>query len=136
MVGAGCQPPGDGEPAVREDRLAGHPAPDLLQLVDAFDGRVHCDEACVERADRAAHDDVGYDARLEQRLQRAPLRGAETAATGEDHGLADVAGGPPRRRGGVTPSTAPERENRHVVPPTVAPPMPFMSARTVLEVSR
>src|SRR3954453_9267177 len=136
MVGARREPAGDGEPAVREHCLAGHAAPELLQLVDACDRGVDGDEGRVERSHRAAHDDVGHDAGLEQRLQGAYLRRAETAATGEDDSLADLRGRPAGGRGsGVTPSTPPQRENRHVAPPTVAPPTPFISARTVFEVS-
>src|SRR3954447_2417643 len=135
MVRARSEPAGDGEPAVREHCLAGHAAPELLQLVDASDGRVDGDEGCVERSHRAAHDHVWHDACLEQRLQGAYLRRAETAATGEDDSFADLRGRPAGGRGSVTPSTPPQRENRHVAPPTVAPPMPFMSARTVFEVS-
>src|SRR3954453_5187823 len=121
MVGAGGQPAGDREPAVREDGFPGHAAPQVLELVDAGGGRIHRHEGGVERAYRTTHDDVGRDPRLEQRLQRADLSGAQAAAAGEDDGLADLPGGPSLGRGGLTPSASPERENRHVVPPTVTP---------------
>src|SRR5262245_8446946 len=64
--------------------LAPHPAPELLQPVEAVLRLVARDQAGIDGADRGADDPIRLDARLVQGLIDARLVGAERAPALED----------------------------------------------------
>ena len=65
-------------------------APQCVEFGNALESWVDCDERGIQRTDRAADEQIGPDAGVVERANRADLNGAERAATGQHECLAEA----------------------------------------------